>query len=325
MDRRRSLWLAAGALAGLVGCSHRVGPGATTAKLPPPPTNVNQSQTIWETSKSDKLSPKTYLALGHAHLTSAADATRSPEEKAQQAKSAVANYKQALALDAKLLPAHIGLAKSLELTGDAAGSQTSYKTALDLAPQEPGVWYEIGMARARAGDYAGAIESLKHCCELAPENAGYAKAIGFTLARSGRTEEALPWLAKAVGEPDAHFNLARMMAHLERPDLARGHLHATLRLKPDHLEAQELLHALPADPASAVQPVRYEVPAQPVAPAEPQRALEITSGGAADATPPPAQPVGLNVPRRRLPKLSPSPEPGVQVAQRVQVGFEPIK
>jgi hypothetical protein len=73
------------------------------------------------------------------------------------------------------------------------------------------------------------------------------------LARAQRLDESFKVLAKLEGVPEAHYDLARMLHHLDQDEASREHLRQALAQKPQHFEAQQLLETLEskaADPSS---------------------------------------------------------------------------
>jgi tetratricopeptide (TPR) repeat protein len=153
-------------------------------------------------------------------------------------------YNQALRIDPNYLPAHIGLAKLYVTLGDNARAVQIYENALEGHPKEPQLWYELGMFYAREKQWDLAIKDLQTACELDPENRQCIDMIGFCLARAGRYEESVAAFRKVVGEGMAHYNVARMLHHIQQDDLCKQHLVLALQASPDLAEAQQLLAEL---------------------------------------------------------------------------------
>jgi cytochrome c-type biogenesis protein CcmH/NrfG len=54
------------------------------------------------------------------------------------------------------------------------------KDAARLQPDEPHIWYNLGIAYARQGDFTSAKDAYKRAHDLNPENAEFAKALADT-------------------------------------------------------------------------------------------------------------------------------------------------
>jgi tetratricopeptide (TPR) repeat protein len=92
---------------------------------------------------------------------------------------AITQYRQAIALDPKLAPAHLNLGISL-LDSDAAGAAESFRRAVDLLPGQSRPVYLLGEALERSGKRSEAIEQYRAAAALAPKD----DAILFALARA---------------------------------------------------------------------------------------------------------------------------------------------
>jgi tetratricopeptide (TPR) repeat protein len=258
MDWRKSLWLSGGLLCAALGCM-KPEAGALVPPAKPPAEPVAKSS---EKPKTGKPSASTLVTVANLRLEVAADPSRDEHDQKRLARIAVSDFQDALKVDKKYLPAHIGLAKSLELAGDTEKAFAAYKAALKIAPKEAALWYELGMARARAKAYPQALEALAKAAGLAPDNPTVTKSLGFTLARAGRFDEGLAWLMKAMNESDAHFNLARMAHHLGQVELCARHTQLAVQLNPQNEEAQYFLASLRGAPQGEIRTVGAEVPAQ---------------------------------------------------------------
>jgi tetratricopeptide (TPR) repeat protein len=76
------------------------------------------------------------------------------------------------------------------------------------------------------GDFVGAIEPLRLLVEAEPDQAKYQYTLGFCYSRTNRTDAAFEHLGNAVrlGDlPEAHAELASLLASLGRIDAAIGH------------------------------------------------------------------------------------------------------
>ncbi|MFM7151250.1 MAG: tetratricopeptide repeat protein, partial [Gemmataceae bacterium] len=135
--------------------------------------------------------------------------------------------------------------------------------ALELAPREAGLWYEIGLVQSRRQNYDNSLGSLRKAVELAPDNRMFQTTVGFTLARAGKVDEAIAVLSDVLGEARAYFDLARLMRHMGQADRARELAQAAQARDPKLPGLQEFLAGKssseqPADPSqpSRVEPVK---------------------------------------------------------------------
>jgi hypothetical protein len=80
--------------------------------------------------------------------------------------------------------------------------------------------------------------------QLDPENTMYNTMLGFGLARSGRYDECLALFTRTQGEAKAHYNLARMLKHVNRVAESKHHLRLALQADPELEPAHELLAAI---------------------------------------------------------------------------------
>lgn len=67
-----------------------------------------------------------------------------------------------------------------------------------LSPQQPRVWYRLGVLNDRLGRYDEAIEAFEQAIELSPTEAAYHQGLGFTLESMGRRKEAIKCFKRAL-------------------------------------------------------------------------------------------------------------------------------
>ncbi len=160
-------------------------------------------------------------------------------------------YQQALRLDPDYLPAYEGLARLYITIKDYPRAVETYQKAIKKHDQESRLWFELGMCYARQKQWDLAIDNLRNASRLDPENRQYANTLGFCLARAGRYDESLACFRQAVGEAMAHYNLARMLEHLQQPERSREELQLALQVQPDLEPARQMLADLQPPPAQA--------------------------------------------------------------------------
>lgn len=110
------------------------------------------------------------------------------------------------------------------------------------------------------GDYERAIEECQRAIALDPDLGNPYNDIGAYLIEIGRTEEAVPWLRKALRVRDyrfrcyAEFNLGRAYERQQQRRVARRHYEKALALNPGYAPAQRALARLQAAVTSDRQP-----------------------------------------------------------------------
>ena len=151
--------------------------------------------------------------------------------------SAVAQYKEALRLNADDEVAHYNLALALAKLGDRHAAEEQYREALRIYPDYAEAHNNLGNLLAAEGKLEEAMTNLEAAVRLAPSDATAHNNLGNALARQRRLAEAVHCFREAIRlKPDyveAHYNLGA--AHLLQgdPDEAIAELEAALRLKPD--------------------------------------------------------------------------------------------
>jgi tetratricopeptide (TPR) repeat protein len=239
MDRRHGLLVALGLLCGSVGCAHHTGL-QVAAKDEPAPTEVSKEPDL---PKRQPLA-STCVAFAKFNERSAADPRRSRAEQEHFRDQARKAYQQALRIDPNDLTASTALARLYITMGDYEHAVGTYQQALQKHPKEAPVWHELGMCYAQQKQWEPAIENLRHAVELDPEQRLYNHSLGFCLTRSGRYDEGFAVFAKLEGEASAHYDVARMLHHVNEDQLCKQHLRQALRLKPEMVPARELLAKL---------------------------------------------------------------------------------
>jgi tetratricopeptide (TPR) repeat protein len=320
MDCRRPLLLAL--LMGAGGCHTVTVPsGNTTQPYEASGSNYGAQTNAAPSDPSHGPAPKahrpeTWVAYGDyaAYESSFPDCpTAKQQELHEKARKA---YQEALKLDANCLAAHKALAHLYMTMNDHEHAVGSYQQALNLAPNDGALWFELGMCFARSKAWENAVVDLTKAVELDPENRRYHNVLGYTLARAGRYQEGLMELGKYNGEATAHFLLARMLDHLNQPEMCKAQLKMALEKKPDLEDARKMLARLNGAPAEergpkqaaggqALQQASYQeitaadltpAPVAPSAPAPEQKSVAAATPTTGDKPalvlpPPPSFPI----------------------------------
>lgn len=228
--------------------------GAGCLSQPTLPSSVGAFPTV--TTKNDdkpKRDPKpsTCVAFADFCVSTANEPNRSPQERDQRREQAREAYLQALKTDPNNVPAYAGLANLYELMADHERAVAMYQKAVQIAPKEAVLWFELGMSQARHKEWAAARENLQKAQQLDPDNRRYADMLGFCLARTGDFAGSIACFRHVMSEAQAHYNLARMLHHVQQDGVARRHLEIALRLQPDLEGAAALLAELNKPVASS--------------------------------------------------------------------------
>lgn len=201
---------------------------------------VARAVSATDPKKKEPVKAATYVAVGAYRQQLAENPDLSFADAEQMRGSARAAYQDALKVDPKCAAAYIGLAKSYVVIEDANKAYEMYDKALAQIPNDASLWYEKGMTHARFKDWEGAVKCLNRAAQVDPDNRLYKRSAGMTLARAGKFNEAFAELSKCMRPEEAHYTLARMSCHLDRPDLAREYLAFSLKAHPTYMPAHEL-------------------------------------------------------------------------------------
>ncbi len=257
MDCRKPLMVALWLAGGLAGCTTTNQTQTASLSQPLVPGQIVDVP-LKKESDLPKRVPQAITCVKYGDF--AADEATSPNkslvEVQEQRDLARKAYQQALSIDPNCLPAYQGLTSLYVALKDYKHATATYQEALRHYPKEPSLWYELGMCYARQKEWEPAFQHLNKASELDPENRKYANALGYALARAGRYDDSLVVFGRLQSEPEAHYNLARMLQHLNQTDLARQQLQVALQKDPEMKQALALLSELNNPAAAQGQDVR---------------------------------------------------------------------
>ena len=133
-----------------------------------------------------------------------------------------AAFHRVLAFDPQIWEAHFGLGLVGRRTEDFVAATASFRRALDLAPEQPDVMHELGVALLVSGSKADALGLLDRAAALRPGQADYIADAGFAHLRAGDLDAARERL-RIASTIDADDPLTRAyLAELERVEAASG-------------------------------------------------------------------------------------------------------
>jgi tetratricopeptide (TPR) repeat protein len=247
MDGRRKLVFAGGLVAlGLAGCTTT----KPTAPEAPPPQLGKNSIYVPEPAddpekKDGPLACSTMVLFANLWVEMVAkDPNKPAAEREQLLNKARTVYQDVLQREPKNVDALLGLGQMYQVAGEADKLREVEQRLISQYPQNAKVWAWVAVRQAQAKNWDAAIESYQHAVKLDPENRVYRTHLGFTLARAGRYPEGYEWLSRSMREPDARFNLAKMMIHNGEVEKARAELRLCLKADPEMKAAGDLLSAL---------------------------------------------------------------------------------
>jgi tetratricopeptide (TPR) repeat protein len=210
----------------------------TAAKI----KNIKEVKEVETTAHEAK--PQTWISVGEVYETKANDPHAQPVQQSTMRDEARKAYQKAIDLDRKCAAAYVHLANLYMQQNDLERASVVYQQALQQDPKTAALWHEAGMVHCRRQDLNTAVACLGQAHQLEPDNRNYATQFGFCLAWAGRPGEAAQVLCRAMNKADAHYNVARMMARMNQPEVSRQYLQVALAERPTHQGALTLLAQL---------------------------------------------------------------------------------
>jgi Flp pilus assembly protein TadD len=117
--------------------------------------------------------------------------------------AADAELERVIAAEPDLWEAHFARGLVARRLGDAAAAERSFRTVLELWPDQPDALHELGVALLMAERTSEATGLLDSASKLRPGDAGYLADAGFAQLRAGNLDAARERLALA-NEIDAN-------------------------------------------------------------------------------------------------------------------------
>jgi len=166
-----------------------------------------------------------YIALG--------DAWRDSGEH----QKSLGPYEEAVKRDAKSVVALKRLAIALKEAGQFSRTGETLQRALQLAPDDASLWFELGSLDSDQRRYAQAIGELEKTTSLDPDMAEAYQNLGVALAESGKPDRAQTAFQNALRiRPYAartHANLAKLLSSRDDVQQALYHFEKAVALRSD--------------------------------------------------------------------------------------------
>jgi len=137
--------------------------------------------------------------------------------------------------------AHRDFALALSQLGRTRLAILAWEKVVELAPNVPSGWVQLGRLRLAAGNFSGAIECGREAVRLTPNSADARILLALALSESGGATEAEEHLLRVIElQPQeflAHAALGLALQEQGRFDEARIHLQRTIKLSPTNGQA----------------------------------------------------------------------------------------
>ena len=132
-------------------------------------------------------------------------------------------------------------AVSAQMRGDLAAAVPLYKQVVDLVPQHPYAWSNLGVALKRMGRYGEAVEALSRAAALMPTSTPVLSNLGAAMNSAGRSQEAIDVLLRALeiqpNNPEALLTLGGVLHDSQQLEDAIRCFDRVVMLQPDNAEA----------------------------------------------------------------------------------------
>jgi tetratricopeptide (TPR) repeat protein len=177
---------------------------------------------------------------------------------------AIAQFRQALAIDPRHTAALLNLSVALHRQGDDAGALAEARKVLGITPTETRAHYVIGTIEATAGRDEAAIDAYRSATRIDPRFIEARLSLAAALRRRGRLQEALgeydAVMRQEPSESEAQFGSAITLVRLGRYREARDRLLEGMTAHPDEARfPHALARVLAASPAADVRDGRRAV------------------------------------------------------------------
>lgn len=179
--------------------------------------------------------------------------------------TALAQFRQTVALEPDNADAHFYLGLSLSRLGDYAEALPALQRAWQLDPSKEYIHYHLGLAYVQTGQYDAAIDHLERAAAFDPDKAATQFYLGYARYQRKQYRQALPSLTRAQEldrslAPSVQFYRGAALYAMERDPQAQEAFNATVAADPTSAlarNAQQYLQAIDTR-ARERQPVQVE-------------------------------------------------------------------
>jgi Tfp pilus assembly protein PilF len=213
----------------------------TETKTIPPDEVVKLKNVKPEEPSQRDAQPNTLVALGRLRESQAASGTLAPMQQSARREEARKAYQKALELEPKYIDAHIALANLYGSQDDNERAIAVLQRAVQQNPKSARLYFESGLCYVRMKDFPKGLQALGKAHDLDPDNRDVAMTYGLCLARAGQPKEAAKALSSVMNRAEADYNVARMMLHVQQPEVAKEYLQMALQEHPNHQPSMQLL------------------------------------------------------------------------------------
>ncbi len=168
----------------------------------------------------------------------------------QQWDTAILSYKSALQLNPDNDHAQHGLGNALRIQGDLSAALPYIQQAIIMQPEIAEYHNTLGMLFQQKGEFEKAITFHKRAINLDAKYAAAYCNLGVALKNLSRTEEAIAAYQQALkinpNMPEVHNNLGNLLRIMGDITKAKASLKKALKLRPDYPDAKKNLDELMA-------------------------------------------------------------------------------
>jgi predicted CXXCH cytochrome family protein len=154
-------------------------------------------------------------------------------------------YRTALRLDPKFVPAMMNLADLDRMLGRDAQGEALLRQALVIEPGNADVTHSLGLLLVRQHNYAEALPALRRAADLAPDNVRYGYVYAIALNSTGSPDQARALLERIhrqhQSDPDVLIALVTTARTAGDLTSALGHARELQQLYPDNPQIRMLV------------------------------------------------------------------------------------
>lgn len=182
------------------------------------------------TGKQGKVDPEVYVSAARLY------------ENQGEFDAAAGQYRKALEVAPKSLPALIGYARLQDRQSKFDEASRLYKKAIAAHPQSATAYNDLGLCQARHGQPEAALEHIQKAIQIEPANKLYRNNAASVLVDMGRSTEAFEHLVLAHGEAVAHYNLGFLLFQRDKTEQANQQFALAVEKDSSLVQAREMLN-----------------------------------------------------------------------------------